>query len=338
MIKYDSIMNPERTLDHIKELLFSIYQKDYGASNREIIKKRWDNTIFILESNPVETRDFICQFRRYLHTTGLIQKQIEYLDYTQKEKTIDKEIKQEFKTFLEMKYNIFSEEQLDDLWNREEIVDNCSYRMASDIITLKEKLKQAKKIALITNTIWGRRLQKKYKELSVEQLAEIIFEEHFHASTCVAETKDGKKRTICYIPLIRYYNVPSLDRMVLHELRHVVETEEERSGLEVFTHPEFSMLNEMRTERNAKKDELKTPIIFSRKTTGIQSLYELILEKVEGFDCYEDFLNQVAFQGNIELAREELEPISNRIKEKEQEIQKKLKGMRMPIQTEKNMV
>lgn len=319
------LFHPEEVLEAIKENLFHLYMKDYGKDKKKTIESRWDNTVFILDSNPVETRDFVLRNRQQISKSEFIKSEVEYLDYVRKEKILREEIKKEFYAYLEQKYQIYSREEQDALLNQKEGKE-YSWNVIRDIEYYRSYLEASLEEALIENTRWGKRLQNKYKDITIEQLREILFDHTFHASTNVLKDKNQKIRTICFIPLIKLWDTPSLDRIVLHELRHVVETEDKRSGLEEFENPEFSMLNEIRTENNAKRDEARLPILFHRKTKGIQSIYELILSKIEELESFEEVLNIAAFTGKIDSIREEIIPLSKRVTEEDIRIQKKLKG------------
>ena len=143
-------------------------------------------------------------------------------------------------------------------------------------------------------------MQLKYRELSKEQLAEILFQTSFPAITCVLESKKKELKTVCHIPLIRYIKTPSLDRMVLHELRHAEETEGSRSGLSIFPNKKLDLLNEVRTEKHAIKDEQKLPLIFAREKDIPQSVYDLLIPTLEEYGDIEDSLDAMAFTGDFD--------------------------------------
>ena len=116
-------------------------------------------------------------------------------------------------------------------------------------------------------------------------------------------------------------NMPhaSIDRMVLHELRHVVETGDNRIGLDNLSNPRYRLLNEIRTQKNAVRDERRCPILFGRIDNDIQSYYDLFVRKLEELDVYQELFNEIAMTGDEKSYREILENINNRLQEIEKE-------------------
>ncbi|MBP5678316.1 MAG: hypothetical protein J6X28_00615 [Bacilli bacterium] len=325
--------NPGKALEERKEQLFQLYQEDYGEDSMEIIRKRWENTIFIFEDFPKDRVEFCRKMGIGKLTPMSLIAQAEYRDYLQREKELSKEVKKIFQEYMQSKHQIYGETHLEELWEGDSLLkEKYGFGVACDALEEKKRLLLAKKIALLSNTLWGKNLIRKYPMLSVEQLAEILYQENFSAITGTVVDKEGKKRCICYVPIMRYQGVVSLDRMVLHELRHVVETGENQIGLEENQNPRYSLLNEVRTDRNAIKDEKRLSILFERRNPeNIQSIYEVFLLKLEELDAYEDFLNQVAFQGTIEENHEEIDILNKRLEEIK-------KSMAEHVQKLKNMI
>ena len=331
MEEINRILHPYEVLEEVKEKLLSLYELDYG--NKEELRRRWDNTIFVLESTPIDSKAFYDAHQKEIPRRKRIKAKLEYYDFIRKQKEIEKELEEEFHEYTEMVFGIYEKEDRDLLWKSNH--PRIPLKKSQDRVTLyrlfkwKEDLIERGKGRLLRRSLWGRRISRKYQELTEDQLSEILLDGDSAASTSVAKNKEGKPITLCYIPLMKLANSPSLDRIFLHEARHVVETTPKKSGLSSFENPVLNTLNEVRTEKNAKKDEKKLPIIFGRKSDSFQSIYELLLEKVEEIEVYEPLMNQLAFEENpdglVEKVDEDLQAINQRLQKEQHAILSKIK-------------
>ena len=137
------------------------------------------------------------------------------------------------------------------------------------IISKRAELIRKKNALLISKTRWGRRIKSivnhntKFK-VSDDDIAEIIFNGENCAMTSTFTNKNGDIR-LCYVPLARIYKLKGLDRVFFHENRHVVECSSTNSGIDTYDDDKYSMLNEIRTEKNAIRDSdfLKSIPLFS---------------------------------------------------------------------------
>lgn len=345
MIKYENIVNSDKVLENLKPQLLSFYEESYGSEFKEELEKRWNETIFILEGTPEDTKKLLSSIKDKKRKFQLL---LEYIDYMRVKKRLESRMKDLFHKYYDEKIESIIGVSKEDLWNLDlyAIEDEDEERirtyqiqcmnlgispLANELklslaLYRKEELYLEMQDELIRSTRWGRRIQEKIGFIPVEQLSEIIFEEELAASTTVVSNFFGECTTICFIPLARLMNAPSLDRIVLHELRHVVETKGKRSGLTNFEYPELDPINEIRTEKNAIKDESRLPIIFARTSNKKQSVYELVIPTIEELDIYEDYWNKVAMTGKIEDSEYEgLCNICARIIEETKSIQKKKK-------------
>ena len=326
-INYENIIHPRKALESVKEQLFKFYEHDYGKRMRGIIEKRWNDTTFIFETPPDETKHFLEEHKDKIKNRKYRKRtELEYFDYVKKEKIIDALIYEQFKSYIEMRFHIFSEEQIKELWSKspkELDQDKYGLFMIQNCIDKKKELVKSKQMSLIYCTIWGKRILKEYNNLSLEQLAYIFYGNKSHANTYFLKDVNNQRVTVCYVPLLRYTYIWSLDRMVLHELRHVVETNGVRSGLTNYKSGEYEMLNDIRTERNAKKDEERLSIIFSRNSDKTQSVYELLIPRTKEIIEYEDLLNIIAFTGEIESERKLLDSLDRIVKTEEQIVKMK---------------
>lgn len=347
----DHLLHPQETLEEIKDQLFDIYREDYHQEDNSVLNERWNNTIFIFDVHPTTLRDYIknraeekIPLKEYLKVAA------EELDFKRQRRRLLKETKLEFADGLKKFFKVpecvspevlwsldyeafeFGAQKMDRQRNflmecmRHEIHDLKDSLEIEDILKRKRILERKMDRRMIEETKWGRRLLEEHPELTSENLSDILFDKYAHSSTSVVRCKDGETRTVCYVPLIRYYYLPSLDRMVFHELRHVVETTPKKSGLEVFGDCKYKTLNEIRTEQNAKKDEEKLPVIFKRNKQAIQSDYEILLPVMTSIEDQVELMNLVAFHEDPSQIEEtfgyKLNELLQRIHDDEKLIQK----------------
>lgn len=137
------------------------------------------------------------------------------------------------------------------------------------IISKREELIRKKNTLLISKTRWGRRIKSivnrntKFKVSDLD-IAQIIFNGENCAMTSTFTNKNGDFR-LCYVPLTKIYKLKGLDRVFFHENRHVVECSSINSGIDTYDDDKYSMLNEIRTEKNAIRDSnfFKSMPLFS---------------------------------------------------------------------------
>lgn len=329
-IQVENILQPKKALEEMKEKLLSLYQEDYGEKRRSLLEARWNQTIFILDAKPTEKRDFLKKHQ--MGKLRILKAQLEYFDYQRKEKASEEAMNQEFKEYMQDRHHIYSEYQVKELWTGNRLLkDKYGYTILSDAIQKKEECVQKKKTFLLQNTIWGRNLQQKHPELTVNQLAEIVLSDMDTASTSIVKDKSGRTRTICFLPIMGNMPHASIDRMVLHELRHVVEAGDNHIGIENLQKPVYGLLNEIRTQKNALRDEKRIPILFGRIDNDIQSYYDLFVRKLEELDVYQSLLNEIAMTGDVKTYREILDSINSHLHEIEKEWNRN-------VQKRKNMI
>ena len=133
----------------------------------------------------------------------------------------------------------------------------------------RAELIRKKNTLLNSKTRWGRRIKSivnrntKFKVSDLD-IAQIIFNGENCAMTRTFTNKNGDFR-LCYVPLTKIYKLKGLDRVFFHENRHVVECSSINSGIDTYDDDKYSMLNEIRTEKNAIRDSnfFKSMPLFS---------------------------------------------------------------------------
>lgn len=315
---FKNILYPEKALMSFKEQLLSLYQKDYGKRFYSDLSKKLNDTIFVTDALPEDTRKFMLKHRKNIPKIYYLRMELEYYDYQRRKEKINKRLKKQFKRITASK--VLLEEELDLLWD--------SYESKSDneitscfnksIVEIRNELQNQCKVQLLKTTIWGKRMIRKYSSLNIEELIECLYERTLPASTGVFIRENNQVQVICHLPIMREHENVSIDRMILHELRHVVETYENRSGLHVFKDDKYQLLNEIRTEWNALRDEKRLPLMFGRVNKKIQSYYDLFVRDMKNFDVYASFLNHIAYQGLMANFEEELEKLCQEVQDKKE--------------------
>ena len=346
-IQLENLINPEETLNREKETLFAIYQEDYHLQDNQELEKRWNNTIFILEGNPKDKYIFWKNRMSQLPPTKRNRIYLEWIDYEIIRKRSIQKAQNKFLKYLIETGKIYQNENKKEIWNldweayqirnssearKHKYQIECiklgmdsitNWEELDEIIRTKKTIEQEAQREIIKKSIWGKRIQRKAKGISIQQLEEILFDQSTNATTCVVETEGGLK-TICFIPWERQIEKVSLDRVFFHELRHVIETKNKRTGLTDFQNPKYDRMNEVRTEKNAIRDEKRILILFGRQPKKIQCLYELFFNTIENLEEYQEYLNIQAFRGKIdESFLEDLDWMERRIKKAEKEYRKK---------------
>ena len=348
----NAIINPNRALEKLKEKIVNIYERSYGDKSREVIKRKLNGAIYIFDSNPIKTREFyIKNLGKIKDNRLLLRTELEYFDYVREVQKIERNINSLFLNYLkkffyinpltdiskllELDFDAYSLENTmlyDKVDTSEEVRKEIERRRIAykyacleagvkevkdlssieNILKHKHALELLKKVEIIRNTKWGRRIKRRILEdngieLSDIQLSEILFKDDDEkALTTVTRLEDGTNKTVCYIPLIENIDTCNLDRMLLHELRHVVETKESGSGISSFAGRKYELLNEIRTDLNAMEDEkLINGIIFSRKNRKAKSAYEMLIPYTSDFFVRNsNILNNIALYGDSDLLEE----------------------------------
>ena len=351
-INIENIIKPYKAFNENKQNLISNLVIDYDTKLKDKISERINNAVFIFDSKPMDTKKFVADNLNKIKDNRIIlRSEIEYRDYIREEKKIQKQMEKLFANYIKEYVYIDSITNLEKLYNldfeaysfennallarqdtnerikkdiekrRNEFKINCieipcelsfDPETIEKIIRHKRSIEIFKKVELINNTRWGKRIKRQIKNnfnfnITSLQLAYILFEKEC-ASTDIIKDENGNNKTICYIPLIENINSSSLDRILFHELRHVSEMTDTTSGISTFYKRKYDTLNEIRTEKNAIIDENRlNKTIFSSNKRYTNSLYERLFKYTDNF--FEDnkyILDEIALRGDIELLEKSL--------------------------------
>ena len=346
MINVKNIIEPVFAIESYKEELIKIYKNDYKDKYSDIIRKRIDNTFYLFENDPTITFEFMRKFKKDVSTSRYIKSYIENLNYKmkllkihdasvdyyynlttkffeeerKKAKIIEKLDVESFcsRSVAILNSNSYSDiEKANILERQKKYLEDChnlGVKPLTDPNTIDKVINSnnyviyLRNLYLLENTIWGKNLLKKAKKFSKyldkEKIA-ITFAS-FNAACMRYIIEDNSYKYLIYFPIIDRLSLSSLDRIIFHEMRHVIEGCDTSTGISDRFSNKYDILNEIRTEKNAINDSiiLKDKVLFSNEgvSTEYYNYYEKLFPYTGGFfEEYHDFLNEVAINGNIDI-------------------------------------
>ena len=346
----ENIIKPYKVFEENKQRLIQNIELDYDKNDKRLVGERINNAIYILDSNPIDTKEYISNNANSIKDNRLLLRtEIEYLDYIIEEKRINKNVSNLFANYIkeyalidsltdnELLFNLdfeaFSLENnalldkvdvnqsiKEDIINRrKEFKIKCfeagteitiNFDNIEKIIRHKKALELYKKIELIKSTRWGRRIKKQIKKMYNYNipninLAHILLDNSVSANTSIIKDENNELKTVCYVPLISNINNSSLDRILMHELRHVSEINEKSVGISTFFKKKYDTLNEIRTEKNAIYDLSRmNKTLYSTKNNN-NSLYERLFRYTNNFfDDNKFILDKLSINGDIDKLEE----------------------------------
>lgn len=170
----------------------------------------------------------------------------------------------------------------------------------------KAKTKEMVNIYLLKNTKWGKRIIKKIHSLnhyiSIEDINRILSIKKTASTSHVLGDDRKSFAGIMYFPIIHNLNIKSIDRVFLHENRHVIESSNNSCGVHPHVGRKYLLINELHTEDNALQDAGKIPCIWSNSSFADESysVYEEMLPYTfDFFTKNRDLINYYAICGNI---------------------------------------
>lgn len=334
MTNIERIVNSEESLEEIKQSLIEAFQEDYGSKHSDVIKEKINNGIYFFETTP----DIMFRFM-LKNAPSLLNKetiQIEYQDYVTKQYEIGAKLTDELFRLYAVAFNltrtdiarlIYKKEQLINLpvesyydnstksknkYLQKEYLKQCEELkirpifdsgVIEQLLMARKKCEKNSNTKMITDTIWGKRINEEFtkkvgKKSSPEFLADMIYG---HPCNIEVPNNCSKNKKILYFPLMRQYFIGDMDTTFLHEVRHMVECGRLCSGLD-WPSGNYKILNELRVEKHAIKDNERTGVIFSKEgiCEGVYSPYRIISPLADDFiDEYEPYLDQLAIYQNI---------------------------------------
>lgn len=294
-IEIDSIIHANLALLDYREKLYSLYVESYGEEYSSIIRDRMKNTLYLFDSNPIDTMNFLIN-NSITDSKVFSFYEREYFDYVYWKNKIDKKYQKRYyqllsryfhyrtsdwESLLSLEYSSYnfenmailhqlgsSEDAKNSILKRQRkyledckalgiapITDSVSIHMIEEN---KRAFDQKKNIELLQRTKWGKRMIeriRKYYKLSLPEIHSILNCNSVAATNHIYH--DNFSLSILYFPIIK--NIPKgcLDRIFFHENRHVIESSVNHCGLHYYSFKNLSLMNELHTEDNAMIDSRK---------------------------------------------------------------------------------
>ena len=107
-----------------------------------------------------------------------------------------------------------------------------------------------------------------------------------------------------FLPIISNLKYEDVDKVFLHELRHVVEASPNGFGLYQYRSKKYDRINEIHTEKNAllDSDALKSSLFFGKSHRIRRSAYELFFPYLGSlFEDYKMTFDMYAFCNRVDL-------------------------------------
>ena len=334
MTNIERIINPEESLEEIKETLIGIYKEQYSSKYSDLIKDKINNGIYFFESSPEASLNFMLKFAPNLLDEETFQ--IEYNDYVIKQQEIARSLTDELFQLYAIAFSLSTDDIKRLMYKKKKLIElpieaycNASPKSKYDdlkreylrrcesleikplinsevierLLETRRKYEKNSNIRMITETIWGQRISKEFnkklgKKISPEYISEVIY-----GPICNVEipVNSFTKKKMIYFPVMRQSLYGDLDAAFLHETRHMIEYGKFCTGID-WVSDNYKILNEIRVEKHAIKDDMQTSTIFSKDTLrdGVYSTYRLLFPLAAGLvEEFETQLDEIAINQNI---------------------------------------
>lgn len=326
MEEFERILNPSFALEDNEKMLIDYYASIYGSKYKNLIKDRTDSTIYIFESKPEYTFKFLLENQDKISDFS----QLEYVekqakDYSKLELDLNTKLQLDVYFMFCDYHNIDAKKNSNNFDIILQIADemttnyekyclecNClgikpinDSKIISDFLQKKRKKIQLKDKELFFQSIWGKRIKQSFLEMGLsidDNILYHIFDIGGADGRCLNHPCGLK---FVYVPTIQLYcQGYNVDSAFLHENRHVVEAGEDGKCIGISpSYDKFTLLNEIRTEKNAIEDFENLPTLFSRKSSNDDNVtYRFLFPFcADFFEEYQFLLDMCAIENNISL-------------------------------------
>jgi len=342
-INLEAILHPDEAFqEYVSSNLLSIYRHDYGYGSMELIESRIRNTTYLFDSNPIATYNYLSNINGFNIPSIVIEEYEDFLKVQQMAKFLAYEsyysllcnffgVKYgELKKLLKLDYKSFNfqsmrvlndkkakqEEKEKVLRRQDSYLEMCSdlgINPLTDSIYISilencERQTQEEEFKyILKNSKWGKRILNKIREkfpgVLVENVMDIL-EGESTATTTTLFSGTGANHKLVYFPLIEREKTKALDIVILHELRHVIESGTSANGLYAHAGNKYKLINEIRTEKNALSDldVLRGKPLWSQEEppSNYYNIYQVLFPyTLDFFEEFRDTLNSLAIYNSI---------------------------------------
>lgn len=182
------------------------------------------------------------------------------------------------------------------------------HRIIDRLFEIRDDIDYETNLLLARETKFGKRLKKEIFRksgavLTDAQLVDLLFYSNT-ASTASIDVGRKNKLIVCYFPLAKNIMIGNVDSCFFHEMRHILETSDNFSGIQVYSCDKYLAMNELRTEKNAVHDLAKLkdfPLFSSDGFVNYNfNVYQKMFCYTEGFfDEHRKELNKLAIRNAV---------------------------------------
>ena len=181
-------------------------------------------------------------------------------------------------------------------------------------LDIKEKINRVYKVCMIKDSLYGKMIMKKLEKLNIESTMPLDFiagsisfiEDNTAARVRTVKTNQGKRKCILSFPVVEKYFLKCLDYIILHELIHICEAEQDSDFSIFMTNENYHYFNEFRTEEKAlilfSKLRQDNIYIFDQDNDSIstKSDYNKFIPLIEPLlDTYRELIDYCAIANKI---------------------------------------
>ena len=169
MTNIDNILNPEESFKSYQDILIDKYLEDYGEEFEKIIRSRIDRTLYLFDSNPIDTLKFLLDNEDKIHDNNYFAEvEKNYYNYQKLKRRITQKLEKDYYGRLSHFFNISSYPIREDILK----LDYQSYNLENTALLKNDSVNDDIKNKII-------RRQNKYleacKEAHVEPLTNPVY-------------------------------------------------------------------------------------------------------------------------------------------------------------------
>lgn len=319
-----NLVYPNEALSSSWGLLKDYYVEQYGKRYQELIERRLEKTIYLFDSNPKYTYQYLLENEDYVFDSQQIEIVSEYVGDLKARESIRKDMADrrlysifcQYHNISETIYKAKYEEILLFIKGQKEFgsdyKETCfklgirpinSQTVFYDFLCKTDCLQQEAVAFILKDSLWLNDIR---KSLAMQQI--------ILSPDLLAELFNGKHGAVCCnipqyrivkIPLIElYYDGMSIDQTFFHENRHAIEASEVLTSTIGLDEKSINLkiFNEIRTDLHAYLDESNLPVIFSRSADpDVESVYKNLFRLSKKiFSQYGSFLDQCAIENDFD--------------------------------------
>lgn len=313
MDDFFKMMHPEEVIQENMNFLLSYYSEEYGKKFDPLLECRAKNAIYLFDSSPDITFQFLFNHQNEIDDWEYFSKIEEQAkDYIQVKKQVEEERDSVIYSLFCGSFGISPRDSFYGIDKVLKAIFEKNFEFldislsSTKLQEFLEKVEEEKKLAnvkLISQSLWGKDLRQRLLRENGLNIDYYVLSILMYSRECSCYHFTGpseRQATFLCMSLIKEGYFGDLDRLFLHEFRHVLESGCCSIGIDF---GKYTMLNEARTEKHAEFDNYALPTIFSKKIYRERiMMYEYLFPFTEEFlDDYSTVLDCCALLNDLDL-------------------------------------